>query len=124
MRRQRGDSQPSQPGVSAPGFTPGASRPVRRGFSGEPVAVLVDGLGSIDASTTSADHGVSIDPLTAERIEILRGPSVLLFSSQAVGGAVNVFDRRIPRGVPEEPEHIDALASYGSAADEDRKSVV
>src|SRR3546814_4620212 len=45
-------------------------------------------------------------------------PILLLFSSQAVGGAVNVFDRRIPRGVPEEPVHIDALASYGSAADD------
>ncbi|MBB5707243.1 TonB-dependent receptor [Sphingopyxis panaciterrulae] len=118
IRGQIGDSLTNQPGVSATSFSPGASRPVLRGFSGERVAVLVDGIGSIDASTTSADHGVSIDPLTAERIEILRGPSVLLFSSQAVGGAVNVFDRRIPRGVPEEPVHIDALASYGSAADD------
>jgi iron complex outermembrane receptor protein len=118
IRGQIGDSLTSQPGVSATSFSPGASRPVLRGFSGERVAVLVDGIGSIDASTTSADHGVSIDPLTAERIEILRGPSVLLFSSQAVGGAVNVFDRRIPRGLPEDPLHIDALASYGSAADD------
>jgi len=118
IRGQIGDSLTNQPGVSATSFSPGASRPVLRGFSGERVAVLVDGIGSIDASTTSADHGVSIDPLTAERIEILRGPSVLLFSSQAVGGAVNVFDRRIPRGIPEEPAHVDALASYGSAADD------
>jgi iron complex outermembrane receptor protein len=118
IRGQIGDSLTKQAGVSATSFSPGASRPVLRGFSGERVAVLVDGLGSIDASTTSADHGVSIDPLTAERIEILRGPSVLLFSSQAVGGAVNVFDRRIPRGIPESPLHVDALASYGSAADD------
>lgn len=116
IRGQIGDSLTSQPGVSATSFSPGASRPVLRGFSGERVAVLVDGLGSIDASTTSADHGVSIDPLTAERIEILRGPSVLLFSSQAVGGAVNIFDRRIPRGMPEDPFHVDALGGYGTAA--------
>jgi len=118
IRGQIGDSLTSQPGVSASSFSPGASRPVLRGFSGERVSVLVDGLGAIDASSTSADHGVSIDPLTAERIEILRGPSVLLFSSQAIGGAVNVFDRRIPRGIPEAPFHVDALASYGSAADD------
>ena len=118
IRGQIGDTLASQPGVSSSSFSPGASRPILRGFSGERAAVLVDGLGSIDASSTSADHAVSIDPLTAERIEILRGPSVLLFSSQAVGGAVNVFDRRIPRSVPESPFHLDALATYGSAAND------
>ncbi|MFC0103484.1 TonB-dependent receptor [Sphingopyxis terrae] len=116
IRGQIGDTLASQPGVSSSSFSPGASRPILRGFSGERAAVLVDGLGAIDASSTSADHAVSIDPLTADRIEILRGPSVLLFSSQAVGGAVNVFDRRIPRAIPESPAHIDALASYGTAA--------
>jgi iron complex outermembrane receptor protein len=116
IRGQIGDTLASQPGVSSSSFSPGASRPILRGFSGERAAVLVDGLGAIDASSTSADHAVSIDPLTADRIEILRGPSVLLFSSQAVGGAVNVFDRRIPRAIPESPAHIDALANYGTAA--------
>ncbi|WP_257544195.1 TonB-dependent receptor [Sphingopyxis sp. DBS4] len=118
IRGQIGDTLAAQPGVSSSSFSPGASRPILRGFSGERAAVLVDGLGAIDASSTSADHAVSIDPLTAERIEILRGPSVLLFSSQAVGGAVNVFDRRIPRSIPESPFHLDALASYGTAADD------
>ncbi len=61
---------------------------------------------------------MSIDPLTAERIEVLHGPAVLLFGSQAIGGAVNVLDRRIPRSVPEEAVHVDAIASYGSADDE------
>ena len=51
-------------------------------------------------------------------IEIIRGPASLLFGSSASGGAVNIFDRRIPRSVPEEPFHVDALATYGSAADE------
>ena len=51
-------------------------------------------------SNTSADHAVTIDPLTAERIEVLRGPAVLLYGSQAIGGAVNVIDKRIPRRVP------------------------
>src|SRR3546814_13514584 len=85
IRGQIGDSLTSQPGVSATSFSPGASRPVLRGFSGERVAVLVAGLGSIAAPTTPADHGVSIDPLTADRTETLRGPPVLLFSTQAVG---------------------------------------
>jgi iron complex outermembrane recepter protein len=91
---------------------------VLRGFQGERVRVLTDGIGSIDASSTSADHAVTIDPLTAERIEVLHGPAVLLYGSQAIGGAVNVLDKRIPRVVPEKPFHLHAIGTYGSAAEE------
>jgi iron complex outermembrane receptor protein len=119
IRPQLGDTLARLPGVSATSFSPGASRPVLRGFQGERVRVLVDGIGSIDVSNTSADHAVTIDPITADRIEVLHGPAVLLFGSQAIGGAVNVFDRRIPRRVPDDKLfHIDALATYGSAANE------
>jgi iron complex outermembrane receptor protein len=118
LRPQIGDTLTRQPGVSATSFSPGASRPVLRGFQGERVRVLTDGLGSLDVSNTSTDHGVTIDPLTAERIEVLRGPAVMLFGSQAIGGAVNVIDRRIPRGVPEHGYHVDAIGTYGSAANE------
>ncbi|WP_448659778.1 TonB-dependent receptor [Sphingomonas sp. CJ99] len=118
LRPQIGDTLTRLPGVSATSFTPGASRPVLRGFQGERIRVLSDGLGSLDVSNTSADHGVTIDPLTAERVEVLRGPAVLLFGSQAIGGAVNVIDRRIPRAVPENGVHVDAIGSYGSAAEE------
>ncbi|MXO68950.1 TonB-dependent receptor [Altererythrobacter marinus] len=105
------------PGVSATGFAPGASRPVLRGFSGERVKVLIDGIGAIDASNTSADHATAIDPLTAERIEVLRGPAVLLYGSQAIGGAVNVIDKRIPLRRLNEPFHLDALAGVDTASD-------
>ena len=119
MRPQLGDTLARLPGVSATSFSPGASRPVLRGFQGERVRVLVDGIGSIDVSNTSADHAVTIDPITAHRIEVLHGPAALLFGSQAIGGAVNVFDRRIPRRAdPPEAVHIDAVAGYGSAANE------
>lgn len=118
IRGQIGDTLTRQPGVSATSFSPGASRPVLRGFSGERVKVLTDGIGSIDASNTSADHAVTIDPLTVERVEILRGPAVLLFGSQAIGGAVNLFDRRIPRKVPADHVHIDAIGGYATAAND------
>jgi iron complex outermembrane receptor protein len=115
-RAQLGDILTGLPGVSATSFSPGASRPVLRGYQGNRVAVLTDGIGNIDASNTSADHAVTIDTLTVERIEVLRGPAVLLFGGQAVGGAVNALDKRIPRSIPDEAIHIDALAGYGSAA--------
>ncbi|MGV3729245.1 MAG: TonB-dependent receptor [Sphingopyxis sp.] len=118
IRGQIGDTLTRQAGVSATSFAPGASRPVLRGFSGERVRVLTDGIGSIDVSNTSADHAVTIDPLTVERIEILRGPAVLLFGSQAIGGAVNLFDRRIPRKVPADHVHIDAIGGYATAAND------
>ncbi|MXO56007.1 TonB-dependent receptor [Altererythrobacter gangjinensis] len=113
---QIGEVLAKLPGVSATSFSPGASRPVLRGFSGERVKVLVDGIGAIDVSNTSADHAVSINPLTAESIEVLRGPAVMLYGSQAIGGAVNIIDRRIPRRVPQEPVHVDASIAANSAA--------
>lgn len=114
---QIGEVLAKVPGVSASSFSPGASRPVLRGFSGDRVRVLQDGIGSIDASNTSADHAVTIDPLTAERIEVLRGPAVLLYGSSAIGGAVNVLDKRIPRRVPNEPVHADIVAALDTAYD-------
>ena len=117
MAGQIGDVLDSLPGVSSTSFAPGASRPVLRGFAGDRVRVLTDGIGAIDASNTSADHAVTIDPLTAERIEVLRGPAVLLYGGSAIGGAVNVLDKRIPRQVPDEPVHVDVVASADTAFD-------
>ncbi|MEZ5710609.1 MAG: TonB-dependent receptor [Blastomonas sp.] len=118
LRPQIGDALTKLPGVSATSFTPGASRPILRGFQGERVRVLTDGIGTIDVSNTSPDHAVTIDPLTIERVEVLRGPAVLLFGGSAVGGAVNSIDKRIPRDIPDEPVHFDALVGYGSASND------
>jgi iron complex outermembrane receptor protein len=118
LRPSLGETLAHTPGVSATSFGPTASRPVLRGFQGERVSVLSDGIGAIDVSNTSADHATVINPLLAERVEVLRGPQALLYGSSAIGGVVNVIDRRIPVAVPDEPVHIGALASYGSAANE------
>jgi len=114
---QLGEVLAKLPGVSATSFTPGASRPILRGFGGDRVRVLSDGLGSADASSTSSDHAVAIDPLVTERVEVLRGPAVLLYGSQAIGGAVNVIGKRIPLRPVDEPIHVDALVAMDSAAD-------
>ncbi len=118
LRPTIGETLARQPGVSATSFGPNASRPVLRGLQGQRVRVLTDGIGSFDVSNTSVDHAVAINPLTADRIEVLRGPSALLFGSSAIGGVVNVVDSRIPRRVPDEPVHIEGLLTYGSAAEE------
>lgn len=112
---QIGDLLTKIPGVSATSFAPGSSRPVLRGQQGERVRVLVDGVGTADVSNTSVDHATTIDPITVERIEVLRGPAVLLYGSQAIGGAVNVIDKRIPTRMPDEDFHFDGFAGIDSA---------
>ncbi len=112
---QIGDLLTKIPGVSATSFAPGSSRPVLRGQQGERVRVLVDGIGTSDVSNTSVDHATTIEPITVERIEVLRGPAVLLYGSQAIGGAVNVIDKRIPTRMPDEDFHLDAFGGVDSA---------
>jgi len=113
-----GETLARQPGVSATWFGPNASRPVLRGLDAERVRVLTDGIGSFDVSNTSVDHAVAINPLLADRVEIVRGPAALLYGSGAIGGVVNVRDLRIPREVPDEAIHVDAAGVLGSAAEE------
>ncbi|MDP4879963.1 MAG: TonB-dependent receptor plug domain-containing protein, partial [Opitutales bacterium] len=86
-----------QPGVNATSFGAGASRPIIRGFDGPRVRVIESGLGSLDVSETSPDHAVSVEPLLSDRVEVLRGPSTLLYGSSAIGGVVNVIGKEIPR---------------------------
>jgi iron complex outermembrane recepter protein len=96
-----GETLSSQPGVSATYFGPQASRPVIRGIGGERVQMYEDGGAALDASSLSNDHSVTIDPLLAERIEVVRGPATLLYGNGASGGLINVITSRIPESVPE-----------------------
>lgn len=96
-----GQTLEGQPGVANASFGGGVGLPVIRGQSANRVKVLNDNLDVADASNTSSDHAASIEPLLAERIEILRGPAALRYGSGAIGGVVNVIDGRIPTEVPE-----------------------
>jgi iron complex outermembrane recepter protein len=90
-----GETLAGELGVSASDFGQGASRPVIRGLGGARVKIMQDGIASLDVSTVSVDHPVTIDPAGADQIEILRGPSTLLYGSGAFGGLVNVSTNRI-----------------------------
>mgnify|MGYP001288717805 CR=1 FL=1 len=91
-----------QVGVASASFGPGVGNPVIRGQSSNRVKVMQDNLDTLDASNTSADHANTTEPLLADQIEILRGPSTLRFGSGAIGGVVNVIDGRIPTQMPKE----------------------
>lgn len=113
-----GDTLSSQPGVSSSFFGQGAGRPIIRGLGGDRVRVLQNGIGSGDASTTSPDHAVAIDPMSAGRIEIARGPATLLYGSSAIGGVINVFDDSIPETVPNAAVTGDLTLRGATAAEE------
>lgn len=85
-----------EPGVTARSNGPMATQPVIRGLSGDRVLVLEDGQRTGDIATTAPDHAVTIDPMTARRVEVIRGPAGLLFGSNSLGGVVNVVRDDVP----------------------------
>ena len=113
-----GDTVSALPGVQSAFFGTGVGRPIIRGQEGPRVQVLSGGIGSMDASTVSADHAVSIEPFLADQIEVLKGPANLLYGSGAIGGAVNVVDGRIPQTRPDVPFGGRAELRHGSVNDE------
>lgn len=100
-----------EPGVAVRFDGPGASAPIIRGLGGERILVLQDGNRAGDLASTSQDHSVSIDPLVAQRVEVVRGPASLLYGNNALGGVVNVISNDIPNTVPSHFEGHVALQS-------------
>ena len=94
-----------EPGLAVR-YNGAAATPVIRGLSGERILVLQDGDRAGDLSSAAADHGLSIDPNTAQRIEVVRGPASLLYGTNALGGVVNVITNDIPTAVP---QHVEGM---------------
>ncbi len=113
-----GETLVYEPGVSSTFFGRASSRPVIRGLGGSRVRTMVDGITSFDVSAESPDHAVAAEPLTLHRVEVIRGPATLLYGSSAVGGVVNMITERIPVSVPDRGYDFDALAYWGSNADD------
>lgn len=91
-----GETLKGLPGVNSTYFGPVSSSPIIRGLDGPRVKILQNGLDSSDASRIGADHATTNESLTAQQIEVLRGPATLLYGSGAIGGVVNIVDQRIP----------------------------
>ncbi|RAR65909.1 iron complex outermembrane receptor protein [Paraburkholderia unamae] len=111
-----GETLNGLPGVSTTTYGPMVGRPIIRGMDGDRIRLLQNGVAAFDASSLSYDHAVPQDPLSIERVEIVRGPAALLYGGNAIGGVVNTIDNRIPR------EPISGVtgtvdASYGGAND-------
>jgi iron complex outermembrane receptor protein len=105
------------PGVTGTTFASGASRPVIRGFDANRVRTLEDGIGSFDVSDVGPDHGVPIDPLSAQSVEVVRGAATLRYGSQAIGGVVNAINNRVPLSLPDKPLAAEFTGNYATVAD-------
>lgn len=92
-----GETLKSVPGVNSTYFGPVASSPIIRGLDGPRVKIVQNGMDSSDASRVGPDHIATTETSTATQIEVLRGPSTLLYGSGAIGGVVNVVDNRLPK---------------------------
>jgi iron complex outermembrane recepter protein len=91
-----GETLGRTPGVHSTYFGPGAGRPIIRGMDGDRIRILQNSIGTLDASGLSYDHAVPIDPISVDRIEVVRGPATLFYGGSAMGGVVNVLTNRIP----------------------------
>jgi iron complex outermembrane receptor protein len=84
-----GEALDRQPGVAKRSFGPGSARPVIRGFDGDRVLVLQNGLRLGGIASQSGDEVEPVDVLALDRVEIVKGPATLLYGSNAIGGVVN-----------------------------------
>lgn len=86
-----GEALDHELGVAKRSSGPGNSRPVVRGFDGDRVLVLQEGIGIGGLGFQSGDHAEPLDLLSQDRVEVVKGPATLLYGSNAIGGVVNAI---------------------------------
>ncbi len=111
-----GELLENETGIAKRSLGPGTSRPVVRGFDGDRVLVMQDGIRTGTLSSQSGDHGEPVDANAVERVEVVRGPATLLYGSNAIGGVVNVLtEHHILHEHPHEGVHVTVTGLGGSA---------
>ncbi|WP_101927651.1 MULTISPECIES: TonB-dependent receptor domain-containing protein [Luteimonas] len=115
-RRQGGlgETLAGLPGVHLDNFGGGASRPVIRGQTLPRIEILSDGANVFDAASVSPDHAIATDPMLLDAIEIIRGPAAVIYGGNAMNGAVNLIDSRVPKQLPEHGVSGGAEVRFGS----------
>ena len=111
------DTLQLKPGISGTTFAPGADRPIIRGLDSYRVRTQENGIGTHDVAAISEDHAIPVDPLAADRVEVVRGPATLRYGSQAIGGVVSVENERIPTFIPSGGFSGRILGGYSSVDD-------
>ena len=96
-------------GVSSTDYGSGVGQPIIRGMSGNRVKILNNGMVVRDVSGLGADHVNDIDLNNIQQIEVVRGPSSLLYANGSIGGIINIVDNTIARNDFTEPKFILGL---------------
>ncbi|MDE0258567.1 MAG: TonB-dependent receptor [Gammaproteobacteria bacterium] len=104
----------SVPGVTVTSMGPGTSQPVIRGLSGDRILVLEDGQRVGDVLSSGPDHASALAPSSARRIDVIRGPSAILYGSNALGGVINVIREEVPQAVPRRATGFTSLQGQGA----------
>lgn len=91
----------NQVGLAMSSMGPAPARPVFRGFSGSKISFLSNGLNVSDMSATSPDHSLTVDPMLVQRVELIRGPKILMYSSNSFSAAIDAQNNtnQIPKGI-------------------------
>ena len=113
-----GDALADELGVYSNQYGSGSSRPVIRGQDGPRVKVLQHASETADVSSLSPDHAITVDPILAKQVEVIRGPSTLLYAAGTVGGLVNVTDQKIPTQMPEDGLEGSVGLRYNTSSDQ------
>ncbi len=87
-----GDAIDSYLGVSIADFGAAVGQPIIRGMSGARVKILKNGLVNRDVSGLGGDHLNDLDLNDIQQIEIVKGPSSILYANGTIGGIINVVD--------------------------------
>ena len=117
-----GETLKHEIGLNSASFGPGVGQPVIRGQSGRRVMALSNGVGVTDAAAFSPDHANAVEAILADRIEVIRGPSTLLYGNGAIGGVVNVIDSRVPERLVEDTQFV--LQQTRDTVNDENKTVV
>tara|TARA_B110001450_G_scaffold245256_1_gene258117 strand:- start:460 stop:2664 length:2205 start_codon:yes stop_codon:yes gene_type:complete len=87
-----GDAIDGLLGVSMADYGAAVGQPIIRGMSGPRVKILKNGMVNRDVSGLGVDHLNDVDLNDVEQIEIVKGPSSLLYANGTIGGIINVVD--------------------------------
>ena len=117
-----GEAIDSYLGVSIADYGSAVGQPIIRGMSGPRVKILKNGMVNRDVSGLGADHLNDVDLNNIEQIEIVKGPSSLLYANGTIGGIINVVDDCVAPKDFDKPELFVTLESQ-SVNDGDTKAI-
>ena len=83
------------PGVQTMDIGSGFSKPMIRGMGFNRIAVLENGIKQ-EGQQWGADHGLELDAFNIGTVNVLKGPSSLLYGSDAMGGVIDITSPPVP----------------------------